>query len=265
MIDFGYLGQKHICEAYENMLKYGDMTINEMLGDVFKVRKFTDKKGDSKACIYGDKKFIDDFAHNDMFKKHGIIFSKYSKHHELPIWSKKSARYNVEKSIRPFLMELSKETGEDISGLDTIIENLIREIEKCMDSDTNDTDRNNLDDLKQKLENFKIELMQMTDSEEFKDRIKKILDFSTRLRRNSVGRFFSFANCLLIYMQDPKATCVAGYKVWKNTYHRIVNSGTKMLNICIACAYNIRRQRQNRSNTMTQNCRVHFLDSQLPI
>ena len=42
---------------------------------------------------------------------------------------------------------------------------------------------------------------------------------------------YSFQNCLLIYMQNPGATLVKGYKGWQNEFNRNVKKGEKGLKI----------------------------------
>ncbi|WP_258079056.1 ArdC family protein [Enterococcus faecium] len=42
---------------------------------------------------------------------------------------------------------------------------------------------------------------------------------------------YSLNNTLLILMQNPNATHVAGYKTWKNSFNRQVNKGEKSIKI----------------------------------
>lgn len=51
------------------------------------------------------------------------------------------------------------------------------------------------------------------------------------LRTMSKFHTYSLNNTLLILMQKPEATRVAGYKTWKNTFNRQVNKGEKALKI----------------------------------
>ena len=45
---------------------------------------------------------------------------------------------------------------------------------------------------------------------------------------------YSFNNTLLIAMQKPEATLVAGYKAWQKNFERHVNKGEKAIRI-LAC------------------------------
>ena len=42
---------------------------------------------------------------------------------------------------------------------------------------------------------------------------------------------YSFNNTLLIAMQKPEATLVAGYKAWQKNFNRHVNKGEKGIRI----------------------------------
>lgn len=57
------------------------------------------------------------------------------------------------------------------------------------------------------------------------DRYKKYLDF--------MSKFYDYSanNCILIYMQMPEATLIAGYQTWKNKFHRQVRKGEKAIKI----------------------------------
>ena len=46
---------------------------------------------------------------------------------------------------------------------------------------------------------------------------------------------YSFGNCMLIYMQKPGASYVAGYNAWKTKFHRTVKKGEKGIQILAPC------------------------------
>lgn len=54
-----------------------------------------------------------------------------------------------------------------------------------------------------------------------------------------MSRFHSYSarNCMLIYMQNPEATHVAGYKAWQQKFHRQVRKGEKALTILAPIAH----------------------------
>jgi len=54
---------------------------------------------------------------------------------------------------------------------------------------------------------------------------------------------YSFNNTLLIAMQKPKASLVAGYKAWQHDFHRHVNKGEKAIRILAPAPYKIKEER----------------------
>lgn len=54
---------------------------------------------------------------------------------------------------------------------------------------------------------------------------------------------YSFNNTLLIAMQKPEATLVAGYKAWQKNFERHVNSGEKAIRILAPVPYKIKEER----------------------
>ena len=54
---------------------------------------------------------------------------------------------------------------------------------------------------------------------------------------------YSFNNTLLIAMQKPEATLVAGYQAWQKNFERHVNKGEKAIRILAPAAYKIKEER----------------------
>lgn len=54
---------------------------------------------------------------------------------------------------------------------------------------------------------------------------------------------YSFNNTLLIAMQKPEATLVAGYQVWQKNFERHVNKGEKAIRILAPAPYKIKEER----------------------
>ena len=55
---------------------------------------------------------------------------------------------------------------------------------------------------------------------------------------------YSFNNTLLIAMQKPDATLVAGYKAWQKNFERHVNKGEKAIRILAPAPYKFRHSGQ---------------------
>lgn len=75
-----------------------------------------------------------------------------------------------------------------------------------------------LDDILKSLENG---LKELFDSEKYKQYLNTMSKFHN----------YSFNNSLLIAMQNPEATLVAGYNSWKKQFGRVVNKGEKGIKI----------------------------------
>ena len=56
--------------------------------------------------------------------------------------------------------------------------------------------------------------------------------YKTYLSTMSKFHNYSFNNTLLIAMQKPEATLVAGYKAWQKNFERHVNSKYVIIRIC---------------------------------
>lgn len=61
--------------------------------------------------------------------------------------------------------------------------------------------------------------------------------YKTYLKIMSRFHNYSFGNCILIMLQCPTATHVAGYRAWQNTFHRQVKKGERAIRIIAPVAY----------------------------
>ena len=67
--------------------------------------------------------------------------------------------------------------------------------------------------------------------------------YKTYLSTMSKFHNYSFNNTLLIAMQKPEATLVAGYKAWQKNFERHVNKGEKTIRILAPAPYKIKEER----------------------
>lgn len=67
--------------------------------------------------------------------------------------------------------------------------------------------------------------------------------YKTYLSTMSKFHNYSFNNTLLITMQKPEATLVAGYKAWQKNFERHVNKGEKAIRILAPAPYKIKEER----------------------
>lgn len=66
--------------------------------------------------------------------------------------------------------------------------------------------------------------------------------YKTYLSTMSKFHNYSFNNTLLIAMQKPEATLVAGYKAWQKNFERHVNKGEKAIRILAPVPYKIKEE-----------------------
>jgi len=75
------------------------------------------------------------------------------------------------------------------------------------------------DELIQKIDGFIDELSLAVDTALSNEQIKKFIEFNAKFKG------YSFHNTLLIFLQKPDATRVAGYRQWEEKFHRSVKKG----------------------------------------
>ena len=102
-----------------------------------------------------------------------------------------------------------------------------REIDRMAD---NQTEKQKVQELTDKLERGLTELF---NSESYKNYLSTMSKFHN----------YSFNNTLLIAMQKPEASLVAGYKAWQKNFERHVNKGEKAIRILAPAPYKIKEER----------------------
>ena len=97
----------------------------------------------------------------------------------------------------------------------------------------------------------------MADAKTEKQKVKEITDkleeglkalfesekYKSYLSTMSKFHNYSFNNTLLIAMQKPEATLVAGYQAWQKNFNRHVNKGEKGIRILAPAPYKIKEER----------------------
>ena len=92
------------------------------------------------------------------------------------------------------------------------------------------TEKQKVKEITDKLEEGLKELFQ---SEKYKSYLSTMSKFHN----------YSFNNTLLIAMQKPEATLVAGYQAWQKNFNRHVNKGEKGIRILAPAPYKIKEER----------------------
>ena len=97
----------------------------------------------------------------------------------------------------------------------------------------------------------------MADAKTEKQKVKEITDkleeglkelfesekYKSYLSTMSKFHNYSFNNTLLIVMQKPEATLVAGYQAWQKNFNRHVNKGERGIRILAPAPYKIKEER----------------------
>lgn len=98
-----------------------------------------------------------------------------------------------------------------------------------MEQENNDKRKQQLEEITQKLEQG---IKELFDSE----RYKEYLNVMSKFHR------YSYNNLVLIAMQNPKATRVAGFSSWKKDFERNVKKGEKGIKILAPAPYKIKKE-----------------------
>lgn len=82
--------------------------------------------------------------------------------------------------------------------------------------------------------------------EELEQGIKSVFEsekYKEMLRMTAKFHRYSLNNCILIAMQRPDATYVAGYQTWQKTFRRVVNKGEKGIRILAPAPYKVEKEK----------------------
>ncbi len=101
---------------------------------------------------------------------------------------------------------------------------------------------------KQLVDNAEQQILNLTDSDKFKNYL------------NTVAKFhrYSARNIDLIYSQNPEATQIAGFKQWKNDFNRSVNKGEKGIRIAAPMIKKLTPEDQKRLDTTKEKAIVGY-------
>lgn len=137
----------------------------------------------------------------------------------------KNGEWVLQNYVKPCIEELKSAemehdgNGEERDAIATVNE-LINLLKNGSVAPAEDNNTMTKDEMLDKLEGFKRELVQITSDEEFKSRMAPIIKF-----RNAHNYEYSLLNTILIMIQDPKATLVKPRGAWEKYYQRQVKPG----------------------------------------
>ena len=108
----------------------------------------------------------------------------------------------------------------------------------------------------------------MADAKTEKQKVKEITDkleeglkelfesekYKSYLSTMSKFHNYSFNNTLLIALQRPDATLVAGYQAWQKNFNRHVNKGERGIRILAPAPYKIKEERDKLDPVTGRSC-----------
>ena len=206
-----------------------------------KVTKIRKKDGTLTNYAYIDPKTSTDntMAIKDDLKKYGAVWNGYDK-----VWGwylspdQDKLQAQLEKLVYPAIEFLnSKETPPEegprtAESMKTEFQQLLSEIDNALSSPMGVPEGVTpvMDEatLKQKLKEFKEELVQSMTNEEFLAKLEPIIKF-----RKAQGHRLSFMNALIIWCQDRNAKLVKARGTWEKYYHRTVKPGAPALVVSV--------------------------------
>jgi len=202
------------------------------LNEAFKVSKRYDLKGNPIAYIDPNiPENKETFKYKDVFKKYGAKWSPDSKYWFWYIGKTKDQWQNVyNKFIEPALREVHRLEGapeeESKESLVASLDTVIGEIQATPTSENGEEGITSEEkkDVVDRLAKFKETLVNLDNDEEFKKTMQIITAF-----KNSQGHRYSFANTILIWLQNPEAKMVKSEINWAKFNRRIVDKSKRMI------------------------------------
>lgn len=140
----------------------------------------------------------------------------------------KAAGFRWESSINSWAIDQNqlRKAQEALATISkTPMEKFIDKVEELPEFLQNTDNLSKKDELVQKIDGFVDQLSTAVDAAAVSAAVKNFLAFNAKFRG------YSFHNTLLIYLQNPKATRVAGFKQWEDKFHRRVKKGAKGISI----------------------------------
>ena len=187
--------------------------MSNLITETFNLKngKFKKKDGSEVPIVYIDSTTSENtYQYKDEIKKYGATWLS-----SLKTWGWFIGNNNpqavFDKHIKPcleFLTKVEQNPNNEERNVIAIIDKLLSELGSGNVEvvDNAPFDKNAV---KERLENFKRELVSIMSNEEFKAKMLPIIKF-----RQAQGHQYSLTNAILIYIQDPKATLVKSRSNW---------------------------------------------------
>jgi len=200
--------------------------VNEVIN--YRTQKMTTKQGNQAIVVYIDSYTSENmYAHKDILKKYEAKWDgRYRRWYWVLSTDEEKRQWQMQTFIEPCIRELNavedngkpaKTGDEEIQALKELISALDIVINSKIETTDNFTP-GDVEAVKNKLMNFKKDLLRATTDEEFRQRFEPVL------QQVIEGGFnYSILNTLLMMIQDPKATYVYPKGKW-NKLNRYVDT-----------------------------------------
>ncbi len=118
-------------------------------------------------------------------------------------------------------LSLAMNTINEINKIEAFVEKVEDLQEFVVDADN----LSKKDEISQRIDGFVASLTGEVDEKRASEEVRKFMDFQAKIRSRS------FHNSLLIYIQDPQATHVEGFRTWETKFGRRVQKGARAITI----------------------------------
>lgn len=199
------------------------MLLNEIFN--YKVGTVLLQNGKKRQFAYIDKDTSEDtYKYKDVYPKYGAVY-----YGALKAWGwwldDNDPQSTIENEVKPcieYLTSIEQNDTNPARDAVAIIDQLIEDLKN--DDGTIIGGAGFTNQVMERLESFKQELIKTTSSEEFKQMMEPIIKF-----RNARGHSLSFTNAILVYIQDPKATMVKSASNWAQANREVLPNAPKLM------------------------------------
>lgn len=194
-----------------------------LLNEVFNIKNGQVELKDGRM---GKIAYIDQTTSENTFNVKDI-FNKYRAHFRNDmrtwVWYLGNNPERIYRNyIQPCLVELTKIEDNGSGGRQSKVTSIIDGLIEGLSGDVESVSMPKAESVRDALIKFKEELLNCTNSKEFKARMEPIIKFN-----QAMGHTYSFANSILIWIQDPDATMVKSTTSWAKMNRTVIDNTSK--------------------------------------
>ena len=189
----------------------------------YKIQTVRSKKGVDLQLAYLEG---NTFEYKDIIKKYGGTFDPTRKRW---FWwlgeTPEQVENIINNKVKPCIEKINGgQTSEntETSEVNGEVEGVIKTVDDCIDK-VSGSGMDNEEEVKKRLQSFKEELINITSSEEFQQKMEPIIKF-----RMANDYQYSIGNTILIWIQDPEAKIVKSKSGWAKYNREILPNAKKI-------------------------------------